>query len=81
MSVTYFVDDTKNQYWSALVRHCKHITDSNDTDFEYYIDEIRNVLKRYNSIIIIDEKSTTKWIESLIFGTEEDLILFKLTFN
>jgi len=80
MTIVYPIDDTKNPHWQALVKHCEHKI-LPDNNLEWFLIELKIVLGKYNGKMVIDEPHPLKWIKSLDFETEEDLIFFKLTFN
>ncbi len=82
MSVVFYIHNTNDSHWQALVKQCQHLEDNDDLELMKFITGLAVLLDKFNGDLVIDEsRNTSKWIDSIEFDTEEDLVFFKLTFN
>lgn len=85
MSVYYPIYNTSDNHWQTFIRECKRLVKDKNINIginpEYFITIYDDELKRFNGRLIIDEHNIEKWIDGIEFKTEQDLLIFKLTFN
>jgi hypothetical protein len=87
MSVFYPVQSAEDTHWGAFIDVVQgtELLIHTDWEFQQYIKKLNNLLSNMRGEIILktaaEEDTTDMWITGIMFETEEDLMVFKLTFN
>jgi len=76
MTVIYYINEPSDTHWSALTKKCE----IEYIDWENYNKKLDSILLRFRATLV-RKNMNDMWLSGIEFETEEDLVLFKLTFN